>query len=186
MLPGDFFCFAFFKNLPFLTQIRIPGKGIDLCDYCGRAEEEGASSIGSLDQYGDLCGYVHNFCDLWEGDILLTSFHELQSWGGGGLSAYSRWGKCAAMPEVLYRCNNTVALSNLTSSTNRRSFGLLYTKGQLRLRFRLPLAMVVSECSSRGFFHCFCIALHLKLAFAESCPPHLRPRACALVRNNLG
>lgn len=37
-----------------------------------------------------------------------------------------------------------------------------------------------------GFFSIASAALHLELAFAESCPPHLRPRACALVRNNMG
>lgn len=35
----SFFCF-FFENIPFLTHIRVPGEGIDLCDCCGRAEEE--------------------------------------------------------------------------------------------------------------------------------------------------
>lgn len=142
--------------------------------------------MGSLDQNGDLCGYVHNSCDLWESDILLTGFTS---------SSAGRWTICLGgvkvqqMPEVLNRCSNTVALSNLTSSTNGCIFGLLYTKGQLRLRFRLPLVVVVSECRSRGFFPLLLHeigALHLGLAFAESCPPHLRPRACALVRNNLG
>lgn len=134
MLPRRFlfFCF-FFENLLFLTQIQIPGEGNSIyAIVVAGPRKEGTLSIGSLDQYGDLYGYVHNFCDLWESDILLTGFTS-SSTGGGGLSAYSRWGKRAEMPEVLNRCSDTVALSNLTSSINGRIFGLLYTKGQLRL-----------------------------------------------------
>lgn len=67
--------FLLFREPSFLSSRRFEfqAKEIDLCDCCGRAEEA-TLSIGSLDQYGDLYGYVHNFCDLWESDILLTGF----------------------------------------------------------------------------------------------------------------
>lgn len=81
MLPGDFFCLLFPRTFLSSRRFGFRAKEINLCDYCGRAEEEGTSSIGSLDQYGDLCGYVHNFCDLWEGDILLTSFTSSRAGG---------------------------------------------------------------------------------------------------------